>query len=65
MRCSRGTGIRFTRAGAAAGVNLGVRSDIRLNAFVGHREAEVEVGSPIFPRVSGKETARGSHLALR
>ena len=56
-------GHTFTRAGAAAGVNLGVRSDIRLNAFVGHREAEVEVGSPIFPRVSGKETA--AHLTWR
>ena len=50
-------GHTLMRAGAAAGVNLGVRSDIRLNAFVGHREAEVEVGNPIFPRVSGKETA--------
>jgi len=50
-------GHTLTRVGAAAGVNLGVRSDIRLNAFVGHRKAEVEVGSPIFPRVSGKETA--------
>jgi len=47
----------LTRVGAAAGVNLGVKSDIRLNAFVGHRKAEVEVGNPIFPRVSGKETA--------
>ena len=50
-------GHTFTRVGAAAGVNLGVRSDLRLNAFVGHRKADVEVGNPIFPRVSGKETA--------
>jgi NTE family protein len=50
-------GHSLTRAGVAVGANLGVRSDIRLNASVGQRKAEVEVGSPIFPRVSGKETA--------
>ena len=51
------------RIGAAAGINLGVTSDIRLNAFVGHQEAEVEVGNPIFPRVSGKEI--GAELTWR
>ena len=43
------------RVGAAAGINLGVTSDLRFNAFIGHQAAEVEVGNPIFPRVSGKE----------
>ena len=51
------------RVGAAAGINLGVTSDIRLNAFIGHQEAEVEVGNPIFPRVSGKEI--GADLTWR
>ena len=30
-------GRKFMRVGAAAGINLGVTSDIRLNAFVGHQ----------------------------
>jgi NTE family protein len=51
------------RVGAAAGINLGVTSDIRLNAFVGRQTAEVEVGNPIFPRVSGKEI--GADLTWR
>ena len=39
------------------GVNLGVRSDIRLSGFVGRLDAEVEVGDPIFPSASGQESA--------
>jgi NTE family protein len=56
-------GQTFLRAGSALGVNLGVKSDLRLSAFVGRVEANVEVGDPIFPSISGREA--GADLTWR
>jgi hypothetical protein len=42
---------------AHVGVNLGAFSDIRLGAYIGRLEADVQVGDPGLPSVTGKETA--------
>jgi NTE family protein len=54
---------RFERLGLAVGTNLGAKSDLRLGAFVGHTKAQIDVGDPIFPQLSGRET--GAQLAWR
>jgi len=38
-------------------VNLGAFSDIRLGAYIGRLDADVKVGDPGLPSVTGKETA--------
>lgn len=45
------------RAGANVGVNLGAFSDIRLGAYIGRLDANVKVGDPGLPALTGKETA--------
>jgi NTE family protein len=45
------------KAGVNVGVNLGTFSDIRLGAYIGRLDAEVKVGDPGLPAVTGKETA--------
>jgi NTE family protein len=45
-----------SRVGLAAGMNLSRTSDLRVGAFIGHIDAEVEVGDPGFPALSGRET---------
>ena len=47
----------FTRAGARVGVNLGALSDLRVGAYIGRLDADVAVGDPGLPSVSGKEQA--------
>jgi NTE family protein len=47
----------FWRAGANIGVNLGTQSDLRVGAYVGHIDAEVSVGDPGLPSLSGGEKA--------
>jgi NTE family protein len=47
----------FERAGLALGSDLGFNSDIRLRAMVSHVSTDVEIGDPMFPSLSGKETA--------
>ena len=49
-------GQRLSRAGVDVGVNLGRVSDLRLGAYVGRLDADVEVGDPGLPEVKGKET---------
>ena len=49
-------GETLTRAGFRVGSNLGSRSDIRIGAYIGRIDAEVEVGDPGLPAISGKET---------
>ena len=51
------------RVGASAGVNLGARSDLRLNAYIGRTDASIEIGDPGFPEVGGKVT--GADLVWR
>jgi NTE family protein len=51
------------RAGAGVGVNLGARSDVRLNAYIGRTDASISVGDPGFPEVGGKVT--GADLVWR
>jgi len=47
----------FLKAGLNVGVNLGAFSDIRLGAYIGRLDAEVTVGDPGLPAITGKETA--------
>ena len=47
----------FLKAGVNVGVNLGAFSDIRLGAYIGRLDADVEVGDPGLPSLKGKETA--------
>jgi NTE family protein len=48
-------GQSYTRAGFKVGSNLGRRSDIRLGAYIGRMDAEVQVGDPGLPAIEGKE----------
>jgi NTE family protein len=45
----------LTRAGADVGVNLGRVSDLRVGAYVGRLNGNVEVGDPGLPNITGKE----------
>ena len=47
----------FLKAGVNVGVNLGAFSDVRLGAYIGRLDANVEVGDPGLPSLTGKETA--------
>jgi NTE family protein len=47
----------FSRVGANLGVNFGARSDLRVGAFIGRLNADVAIGDPGFPSVSGAEKA--------
>jgi NTE family protein len=47
----------YLKAGVNLGVNLGAFSDIRLGAYIGRLDANVEVGDPGLPSLTGKETA--------
>jgi NTE family protein len=47
---------RLKRAGANVGVNLGRLSDVRVGGYIGRLTADVQVGDPGLPRISGKET---------
>ena len=47
----------YLKAGVNVGVNLGAFSDIRLGAYIGRLDADVKVGDPGLPSVTGKETA--------
>ncbi len=47
----------FLKAGVNVGVNLGAFSDIRLGVYIGRLDANVEVGDPGLPSLTGKETA--------
>jgi NTE family protein len=49
-------GQTFSRVGVNGGINFGARSDLRLGVYAGRLDAEVEVGDPGFPEVSGGET---------
>ena len=55
----------FTGAGANLGVNLGAHSDLRLGAYVGRLDADVAIGDPGLPSVSGGGTGLGNDLAIR
>ena len=44
-----------SRIGFDVGVNLGLTGDVRVGAFVGRVDADVEVGDPGFPVRSGRE----------
>ncbi|HSP90275.1 MAG TPA: patatin-like phospholipase family protein, partial [Vicinamibacterales bacterium] len=45
------------RAGVKLGVNLGAFSDIRLGVYIGRLDANVKVGDPGLPSLTGKESA--------
>ena len=47
----------FSRTGANLGVNFGARSDLRVGAFIGRLDADVKIGDPGLPSVSGAEQA--------
>jgi NTE family protein len=47
---------KIQRAGAAFGVNVGAASDVRLDFYIAHRSASIDVGNPGFPELHGKET---------
>jgi NTE family protein len=49
-------GQTLMRGGLNLGVNLGAFSDIRVGAYIGRLDANVEVGDPGLPSLSGKET---------
>ena len=53
----------FLKAGVNVGVNLGAFSDLRLGAYIGRLDANVQVGDPGLPSLTGKETA--AELAWR
>jgi NTE family protein len=53
----------IARVGLNAGVNLGMRSDVRIGAYVGRQTASIEVGDPGFPVLRGSET--GAELVWR
>ena len=46
----------YSRVGLNIGTNLGRQSDIRLGAYIGRLDAEVQIGDPGLPAVEGKET---------
>jgi len=48
-------GQQLSRGGADFGINLGRISDLRLGAYVGRLDANVDVGDPGLPEVVGKE----------
>jgi NTE family protein len=48
---------RFDRAGVNVGVNIGTISDLRVGVFVGRMTADVAVGDPGWPALSGGEHA--------
>ena len=48
-------GQQLSRGGADFGINLGRVSDLRLGAYVGRLDANVDVGDPGLPEVVGKE----------
>ena len=56
---------QLSRAGMDVGLNLGRLSDLRLGAYVGRLDANVQVGDPGLPQVNGKETVAEIELALR
>ena len=45
------------RAGITVGVNLGAKSDLRVDSYVGSSSASIEVGNPGLPELSGEESA--------
>ena len=47
----------FMKTGVNLGVNLGAFSDIRLGAYIGRLDAEIAVGDPGLPALTGKQTA--------
>ncbi len=49
-------GQTYSRIGLNLGSNLGRQSDIRLGAYIGRVDAEVDVGDPGLPDLKGKET---------
>ncbi len=48
------------KAGLNVGVNLGAFSDIRLGAYIGRLDANVEVGDPGLPSLSGQGDGGGA-----
>jgi NTE family protein len=48
-------GITTSRVGLNVGVNLGRHSDVRVGAYVGHVEANIETGEFGLPELRGKE----------
>ena len=53
----------ISSTGLDFGTNLGRTSDLRLGADIGRLDADVKIGDPGLPAVSGKETT--AHLAWR
>ena len=49
-------GQKLSRPAMNVGLNLGRLSDLRLGAYVGRLDANVQVGDPGLPEVNGKET---------
>ena len=49
-------GINRTRALFTGGINLSRISDLRIGGFVGHVDAEVEIGDPRLPELRGAES---------
>jgi NTE family protein len=49
-------GQTLTAVGLNLGINLGRLSDLRVGAYIGHLSADVKVGDPGLPAVTGKET---------
>ncbi len=54
-------GQTLSRAGLDVGVNLGPFSDLRVGGYVGRLTANVDVGDPGLPEVTGKETVTNVH----
>jgi NTE family protein len=44
-------------AGLNVGINLGAKSDLRVGGYVGHLDANVDIGNPGLPALSGAQTA--------
>ena len=53
----------FTGAGVNLGVNFGAHSDLRIGAFIGRLDADVAIGDPGLPSVSGAE--QGAQMVWR
>lgn len=49
-------GINRTRAMFAGGINLSRISDLRIGGFVGHVNADIEIGDPRLPELRGAES---------
>ena len=57
-------GINRTRATFAGGINLSRVSDVRIGGFIGHVNADVEIGDPRLPELRGAESGLTAEVRL-